>query len=84
MTDFLKCVLARLRDYSNIVNKQKKIDGRNNVEWLLGGWDGLLTMNLRILAVFNHCLVDKPYVLLMDLLSTMLLQTLPDFAGGGP
>lgn len=39
-------------------------------------------MNLRVIAVFNQCDADKPYVLLMELLLTTLLQTLPMSVGG--
>ena len=39
-------------------------------------------MNLRIIAVFDHCEADKPYVMLMELLSTILLQALPLSASG--
>ena len=39
-------------------------------------------MNLRVPAVFNQCKTPKPYVMLMELLSSILLQTFPQQSSG--
>lgn len=83
-TNALEGVVARLRDYENIVTKGKKVDGLRHGQWLLRARKSEVKMNLRILAVFNQCRTQKPYVLLMELLTTILLQTLPDSSGSGP
>lgn len=83
-TNALEGVQARLRDYSNIVHKDKKPDKLKHAEWLVRARNGEVEMNLRPFAVFNQCTTGKPYVLLMELLSTILLQTLPDTPGSGP
>ena len=39
-------------------------------------------MNLRVIAAFNQCEANQPYVLLMELLLTILLQALPMSTAG--
>lgn len=83
-TNALEGVVARLRDYENIVTRKKTSDGLKHGDWLIRARNSEVTMNLRVLAVFDQCKTTKPYVLLMELLTTILLQTLPDAAGSGP
>lgn len=72
-------VQSRLRIYRFVKAGTHKSDGTKHQNWLTENDDD---MNLRVMAVFNQYKVAKPYVLLMELLLTILLQTLPTSVGG--
>ena len=63
----------RLSSYTNVHAGTTQGDGTQHSIWL-SRED--VKPNLRVIAVFNQYTVAKPYVLLMELLMTILLQTL--------
>lgn len=65
---------SRLSSYISVNKGSKKVESERNGNWLIRKD---VRVNLSCIAVFNSCETPKPYVLLMELLSTILLQTLP-------
>ena len=61
---------SRLSSYISVNKGSKKVESERNGNWLIRKD---VRMNLRCIAVFNSCETPKPYVLLMELLSTILL-----------
>ncbi|KAL8731347.1 MAG: hypothetical protein Q9166_003439 [cf. Caloplaca sp. 2 TL-2023] len=70
---------SRLPGYPAMKVGTRIVEKRKHCEWLVRS---LLMMNLRVIAVFEKCATAKPYVLLMEFMGTILLQTLPLFKTG--
>lgn len=65
---------SRLEHYENVFFGKRKTEPTTHGSWLVRED---VQMNLHVIAVFDQCIADKPYVLLMELLLTILLQAFP-------
>ena len=65
---------SRLSSYISVNNGSKKPESERIGNWLIRKD---FRINLGCIAIFDSCETPKQYVLLMELLSTILLQTLP-------
>ncbi|KAL8861881.1 MAG: hypothetical protein Q9178_001750 [Gyalolechia marmorata] len=66
-------IQTRLNVYPGIARGKNKSQTGRHADWLRRKD---VQMNLRVAAVFNQCITPKPYVLLMELCNTVLLQTI--------